>query len=102
MFNLFGPKIDSISMQEAIALKGANIIDVREKNEFKSGSMPGAKNVPMVGLINNPQVFLKKDETYYLLCESGMRSSNTTRQLAKQGYKVINITGGMSAYRRSK
>lgn len=100
MFSLFGPKIESISMDEVLKIKDAKIIDVREKNEFRTGSIPGAKNVPMVGLISNPQVFLKKDETYYIVCQSGMRSANTTKQLTKAGYHVINITGGVSAYRR--
>lgn len=74
------------------------IIDIREPFEYKSGSINTAKNIPMGDLLNKPEKYLEKDKTYYIMCQSGMRSQNTCKALAKQGYSVINVAGGMGSY----
>ena len=94
----FKKKYESISMVEAKKLKNAAIIDVRTKAEFDTGSMPGAKNIEMNGIVLNTEMFLDKDKTYYILCQSGNRSSIVCNNLSKKGYNVINIAGGMNAY----
>ena len=94
----FKKKYESISMVEAKKLKNAAIIDVRTKAEFDTVSMPGAKNIEMNGIVLNTEMFLDKDKTYYILCQSGGRSSMVCDNLSKKGYNVINIAGGMNAY----
>ena len=94
----FKKKYESISMVEAKKLKNAAIIDVRTKAEFDTGSMPGAKNIEMNGIVLNTEMFLDKEKTYYILCQSGGRSSMVCDNLSKKGYNVINIAGGMNAY----
>ena len=32
------------------------------------------------------------------MCQSGRRSSGACKTLEKQGFKVINVSGGMGAY----
>lgn len=71
------------------------IIDVRESYEFVSGHIPGAKNVPL-GKIKS---YTPKGTTY-LICQSGARSAGATRELQAKGYdNVINVRGGMNAWR---
>ena len=94
----FKKKYESISMAEAKKLKNVAIIDVRTKAEFDTGSMPGAKNIEMNGVVLNTEIFLDKEKTYYILCQSGNRSSMVCDNLSKKGYKVVNIVGGMNAY----
>lgn len=74
------------------------IIDIREPYEFRSGSLRTAKNIPMGTLSANPEKYMAKDKTYYIMCQSGGRSGMLTRILAKQGFSVINVSGGMGAY----
>ena len=94
----FKKKYESISMAEAKKLKNAAIIDVRTKAEFDTGSMPGAKNIEMNDVVSDTEMFLDKDKTYYILCQTGNRSSMVCNNLSKRGYNVINIAGGMNAY----
>jgi len=75
-----------------------DIIDIREPYEYKSGSLKTAKNIPMGNLVSEPDRFLDKEKTYYIICQSGGRSGNTCRVLSKQGYSVINVAGGMGSY----
>lgn len=74
------------------------LIDIREPYEYKAGSLKTAKNIPMGNLLANPEKYLIKDKTYYIICQSGSRSGSTTRVLTKQGFQVINVTGGMGSY----
>ena len=74
------------------------LIDIREEYEFKGGSLKSAKNIPMGKLLENPEKYLDKDKEYYLLCRSGARSENACSVLMKEGYKVINVKGGVINY----
>ncbi|MBA4687422.1 MAG: rhodanese-like domain-containing protein [Candidatus Galacturonibacter soehngenii] len=100
LFNLF--KTDStktIHVNELEELIGkVDIIDIREPYEVKIKALKTAKNIPMGKLINAPSKYLLKDKTYYIMCQSGGRSSNTCKMLRKEGYHVINVAGGIGAY----
>lgn len=74
------------------------LIDIREPYEYQSGSIITAKNIPMGSLLDNPNKYLQKDKTYYLLCQSGARSGMTSKRLTKQGFEVINVAGGVGSY----
>jgi len=104
MFGLFSKDSSkSININEVDQLdKNAALIDVREPSEYKCGSLKTAKNIPMGEIMNNPDKYLKKDGTYYIFCQAGSRSSKTCSHLAKQGYDVVNLTGGMSSYSGTK
>lgn len=78
------------------------LIDIREPYEYKSGTLKTAKNIPMGNLLASPEKYLTKEKTYYIMCQSGGRSGGTCRTLAKQGFNVINVAGGMGSYVGSK
>ncbi len=76
----------------------SKVIDVREPNEYANMSILGTKNIPMMGIINNHQTFLNKDELYYIMCASGGRSSQVCHILTELGYNVVNVNGGINSY----
>jgi len=41
---------------------------------------------------------LDKDVTYHIICQSGARSGQACLFLEAQGYNVVNIAGGTSAW----
>ena len=61
-------------------------------------SIKESKNIPVIELISNHDKYLSKDDEYYIICQSGARSSNVCTALTNYGYKVINIIGGMTLY----
>jgi rhodanese-related sulfurtransferase len=75
-----------------------NLIDIREPYEYKSGTIKTAKNIPMGTMLSNPDKYLSKDKEYYIMCHSGARSSRTCSSLIREGYNVVNISGGMASY----
>ncbi|MDQ0857369.1 rhodanese-like domain-containing protein [Bacillus sp. V2I10] len=76
------------------ALDSLNVIDVREADEAASGKIPGAVNIPL-GLLEFRMHELDKSKEYTMVCRSGGRSGRAAQFLEGQGFKVINMTGGM-------
>ncbi len=93
-------KLKELTCKEGFNKK--NIIDVRERYEYKSGNIKGSQNIPMNKLLANPEKFLNKDETYYIICQSGGRSTSTWIGLKLKRYKVKNISGGYNAWKAIK
>lgn len=80
-------------------LNNIHLIDIREKLEFHAlPKLPQAKHIPMGDLVRHPDQYLSKDECYYLVCRSGMRTEQVTQYLTSLGYDVVNVEGGMLAY----
>lgn len=73
------------------------IIDVRTAEEFNEGHIDGA-----ILIDQNKSDFLEqvaqqlpKDKTIAIYCRSGRRSANAAQLLAKEGYKPVNLKGGI-------
>ncbi len=75
-----------------------NIIDVREVDEVQEGKIPGAINIPLA-IIPVRVMDLDMDKEYILVCHSGARSANAAYFLEEEGFNVINMRGGMCAWR---
>ena len=73
-----------------------SLVDVREVEEFEALHLEGARNFPLSQLADTYKQ-LDKDQLYYMICKSGMRSARACQFLAEQGYEVINVQGGMDA-----
>lgn len=74
-----------------------SVLDVREAEEFETLHLEGAQNLPLSQLADTYDQ-LDKDLLYYVICKSGMRSARACQFLAEQGYDVINVQGGMTAF----
>lgn len=104
MFSLLKKeKIKSINVNDIDNIEEKiNLIDIREPYEYEGGSIENSKNIPMRTLISNPEKYMEKYKTYYIICHSGMRSARTSNYLQKQGYDVVNVNGGIASYSGSK
>jgi len=100
MFELFNKeKSEVVNVNDLDSLIGQiDLIDIREPYEFASGSIESAKNIPMGNLLSEPEKYFSKEKTYYIMCQSGGRSGRTSKSLAKLGYKVIDVSGGVGSY----
>ena len=74
-----------------------SLVDVREAEEFETLHLEGAQNLPLSQLTDTYDQ-LDKDLLHYVICKSGMRSARACQFLAEQGYDVINVQGGMTAF----
>ncbi len=95
----FKKNYDSINVNKLKNNLGkVSLIDIREPFEYSEGHIPSSKNIPMNNLIYNPDKYLDKNKEYYIVCQSGGRSSSTCKFLSKKGFNVINVSGGIGSY----
>ena len=100
---IFGKPLPSVSAMELNEkLKNGKrplVLDVRQREEYRSGHIVEAKLIPLNELGRRMKE-LPHSREIVCVCASGNRSSSATRMLTKAGYNAINMKGGMSAWRR--
>ena len=76
------------------------LIDVRKPEEFVEGHLPNAININVLADdFADKMENIKKKETVYLYCKSGIRSTKATKILDTLGYKnIFNLDGGFLAW----
>jgi len=90
----------SITMDEAVTMmaeeSGYIILDVRRPDEFASGHIPNAINVPneASGTSEMPEL-PDKNQLIMVYCRSGRRSKEASGKLVKLGYTNIVEFGGI-------
>lgn len=89
-----GPKTD----YKLLLQNGAQIVDVRTKDEFQSGHIRGSVNMPLNNL-NNQINKLKKDKPVITCCASGMRSAAAKNILKSRGFSEVYNGGGWMSLR---
>lgn len=76
----------------------AQLIDVREPQEFDAGHILGARNIPVTQL-KQRLVEIRKDKPVYLYCQGSSRSSRAAQILHKNGYKdIYQLKGGFKKW----
>lgn len=87
------PTIDALTRGEVF------LIDVREPEETSSGTIKGARLLPLSAIQEDPAKAtdevkrLAKGRSIYLFCRSGNRSGKVKDILQKHGQKAYNIGG---------
>jgi rhodanese-related sulfurtransferase len=85
---------------EDLVNAGAVVIDVREPDEWSAGHAPGAVFIPM-GQVEARLDEVPREATAVIVCRSGARSNTVTQFLNLQGFKAVNMAGGMNAWERA-
>lgn len=76
----------------------AQLIDVREPNEFESGHILGARNIPL-SQFRQRYKEIRPDKPVYLYCQNSVRSGRAAQMLKRKGYKEIyNLKGGFKKW----
>jgi hydroxyacylglutathione hydrolase len=89
----------SIDDLDALVAAGAQVIDVREKDERDTGYIPGSRNIPyrLLGICGAD---LPTDRTLVTVCESGPRAAIAASMLVAKGYDARPVLdGGVTSWR---
>ena len=101
LFNYFQRKriIKVLTQEEFIeGYRRAQLIDVREPNEFESGHILGARNIPLTQLKMRMKE-IRPDKPVYLYCQGSSRSGRAAQMLYKKGYKQLyQLKGGFKKW----
>lgn len=80
--------------------KGAVIVDVRTPQEYKSGHIKSAMNIPLQSLQNNLSKLKNKKTPVITCCASGSRSAMAKNILKNNGYTEVYNGGGWASLDR--
>jgi rhodanese-related sulfurtransferase len=102
LFDFLKKKYETVSPAKAKEAQdaGALLIDVRESHEYRSGHAPGAKHIS-VQVIERRLGEIPKERPILVMCQSGMRSQRAAEILSRNGYQVMNVSGGIVNWQRS-
>jgi len=102
LFGAATPMLSATELNEKLKFgKHPLVIDVRQPEEFRLGHIAGAKLIPL-GELRKHMSELPQGREIVCVCASGNRSNSAARTLAKAGYTVFDMQGGMLAWRRAK
>lgn len=74
---------------------GAHVVDVRDEAEWSAGHVEGSDRIPL-GRVGRHSV--GRADTVIAVCSNGSRSRRAAKKLAKEGYTVYHLDGGMEAW----
>lgn len=80
---------------------GIMLVDVRTPEEYRSGYIKGAINIPLDDFDKQVKKMLPdKEQTIMLYCKSGKRSAVAAQELMDLGYThILDIDGGVNAWK---
>ena len=91
--------VDAAIFAEMITNPAIQLVDVRTPAEYAEGYIPGAKNMDVNSEQFDRQIeTLDKERPVALYCRSGRRSKMAAERVAKAGYEVIELDGGILSW----
>ena len=80
------------------------VLDVRTADEFNEGHLAGAVNIDVKqgDFLQQALALLPSGATIAVYCRSGRRSANAAGMLAAEGYRVVNLKGGIIAWTEAR
>ena len=97
-FDFFKQPDVNQGVKEFQRTSGAMLLDVRTPEEYRSGHIPGSKNISLQTIDRVGAVARNKDTALYVYCQSGARSRQAVGMLKQMGYTNVNNIGGIAAY----
>jgi rhodanese-related sulfurtransferase len=87
--------VKTIPMNEFVSAydRRVTLIDVREPHEYAQGHVPGAALIPLGQLPHRVQE-VPKNDTVYVICQSGNRSKQGAEALAAHGVNAVSVDEG--------
>ena len=96
LFSLFGHQPSfAEGVEKAQQTPGSMLLDVRTKEEYEAGHVPGSVLCPLQQL----HLFRADKQTpLFVYCASGVRSSRAVAYLKKQGFTQVTNIGGIAGW----
>ena len=95
--------VDVNGFATRIASPDVVLLDVRTAEEFDEGHLTDAINIDVKqeGFVEKAKSALPADKTIAVYCKGGRRSANAAAMLSKEGFKVVNLEGGITAWKEA-
>ena len=88
---------------ELVADTNVVVLDVRTASEFSEGHLERAINIDyhQSDFVEKAKATLPHDKIIAVYCRSGRRSAGAAGKLGEDGYKLVNLKGGIIAWQEA-
>jgi rhodanese-related sulfurtransferase len=94
--------ISPAKLSELLSNPSAQLIDVRDSDEWAGGHIEGSRSLPLDQLRSDPERELSHDAVLIFVCAKGARSLTAAKLVDRLGYQnVYNVDGGTAAWARA-
>ncbi len=92
--------LPTIDVRQVSQHADAVLLDCREQDEWDEAHIDGAVLIPMIQLPDRIDE-VDKNKEIICVCRSGNRSGKVAAWLLNNGYRAVNMTGGMLAWKEA-
>jgi rhodanese-related sulfurtransferase len=82
---------------EALVRDGAQLIDVREDEEWEAGRIAGARHI-VLGEVASQAATIDQERSVVFYCRVGARSAMAADAFRRGGYDAYSLAGGLEAW----
>ena len=95
------PEVDVAETARVWTERSAQLVDVREPDEWADGHIPEAIHIPLGDLAERAKELIRETPVI-TICRSGHRSLAAANELIAQGFRdVASLNGGMLAWAKA-
>ena len=95
------PEVDVVETARLWTDRSAQLVDVREPEEWAEGHIPGSIHIPLGDLAGRARELIKETPVI-TICRSGQRSLAAADELIEQGFAdVASLNGGILAWAKA-
>ncbi|MBR7782225.1 rhodanese-like domain-containing protein [Undibacterium luofuense] len=96
-----GARVSQIQATQMMNQGKTLVLDVRSAEEFATGHLPKAKNIPLPELAQRiAELEKSRNNVVITVCKSGVRSASAASVLTKAGFaQVFSLEGGTDSWR---
>lgn len=98
MFDFLSRKDINKGVEEFNATDNAVLLDVRSRDEYRGGHIPGSINIDVGEIAKAPSIISDKASPIFAYCLSGSRSGMAVSTLKRMGYTNVKNIGGIGSY----
>lgn len=99
MFFLSPKKDINKGLKEFNHTPGAVLVDVRSKDEYSIGHVPGSVNLPLNKLKKASSLIPDSEVAIFVYCLNGGRADRAVKRLKRMGYSNCRSIGGLTGYK---
>ncbi len=98
-FNLFEHMDINEYLTKYRTLPDAVLLDVRTKEEYAEGYIPGSINIPLDDILEVENIVPDHEKQIFVYCLRGSRSKKAVSKMKMLGYKNAVSIGGIASYK---
>lgn len=96
-----GARVSQLQATQLMNQAKTLVLDVRSAEEFATGHLQNAKNIPVKELESRlKEIEKSKNQAVIAVCETGVRASSAVAILKKAGFEqAVSLEGGVAAWK---